>query len=79
MLPEELSNGLCSLKENEDRFAITLLIEVNSKYSIKNYKIVESIINVKKRYSYEDVIDFISKKENIQKKIVYNFCLQLIK
>ena len=32
-----------------------------------------------KKYSHKDVVDFISKKENLSKKLVYNFCLTLKK
>ena len=32
-----------------------------------------------KKYSHKDVVEFISKKENLPKKIIYNFCLKLIK
>ena len=32
-----------------------------------------------KKYSHKDVVEFISKKENLPKKIVYNFCLKLKK
>jgi len=55
MLPEELSNGLCSLKEKENRFALSLLVELNPKYDIVKFKLVESIINVDKKYSYEQI------------------------
>ena len=30
-----------------------------------------------KKYTHKDVVEFISKKENLPKKIVYNFCLNL--
>ena len=32
-----------------------------------------------KKYSHKDVVEFISKKENLPKKMVYNFCLKLKK
>ena len=32
-----------------------------------------------KKYSHKDVVEFISKKENLQKKIVYDYCLKLKK
>jgi len=32
-----------------------------------------------KKYSHKDVVDFISKKENLPKKMIYNFCLKLKK
>ena len=32
-----------------------------------------------KRYSHKDVVEFISKKENFSKKIIYDYCLKLKK
>ncbi len=32
-----------------------------------------------KKYSHKDVVEFISKKENLPKKLIYNFCLKLKK
>ena len=32
-----------------------------------------------KKYSLRDVVEFISKKENLPKKMIYNFCLKLVK
>ena len=62
---------------------LTVVISAKNKEKISEKKISESVkIEIKKmlkKYSHKDVVDFISKKENIQKKIVYNFCLQLIK
>ncbi len=52
---------------------------------LKNVKkeISESVkIDIKKmlqKYSHKDVVDFISKKENLPKKIIYDFCLQIKK
>lgn len=63
MLPEEISNGICSLKESEDRFALSLLVEINSKSEIINYNIIESLINVNKKYSYLEVFNI--EKEDI--------------
>ena len=44
------------------------------------YELDESNIEIKKmikKYSHKDVVEFISKKENLPKKIVYNYCLKL--
>jgi ribonuclease R len=63
MLPEMLSNGLCSLRPNEDRLAFSVLINVSPRGSVKEYEIVESIIRSKKRFSYEQVQDIIKRFE----------------
>jgi len=36
----------------------------------------EKIIKMLKKYSHKDVVEYISKKENLSKKIVYKFCLK---
>ena len=58
-------------------------VVLSEKMNIKNIKkqISESVkIEIKKmikKYSHKDVVEFISRKENLPKKLVYNFCLKL--
>ena len=62
-----------------------LTVVLSKKIKEKNIKeeISESVkieINkMIKKYSHKDVVEFISKKENLPKKLVYNFCLKLKK
>ena len=59
MLPKEISNGICSLNEKVDRLTKSTIIEYNPKKSkIVNYKIVDSVINSKKKMSYEDINNY---------------------
>ena len=55
MLPEKLSNDLCSLKPNVDRLAYSCIMDITEKGKIKNYEIVRSVINSKRRFTYEEV------------------------
>ncbi|HTY11775.1 MAG TPA: ribonuclease R [Bacteroidota bacterium] len=55
MLPEKLSNDLCSLKPNVDRLAYSCIMDVSEKGKVKDYEIVKSVINSKRRFTYEDV------------------------
>jgi ribonuclease R len=55
MLPEKLSNDLCSLKANVDRLAYSCMMEITPKGKIAKYEIVRSVINSKRRFTYEDV------------------------
>ncbi len=55
MLPEKLSNDLCSLKPNVDRLAYSCIIDITDKGKMKNYEIVRSVINSKRRFTYEEV------------------------
>jgi len=53
MLPEALSNGLCSLKPNVARLAATVEMSFDPEGNLKNYKIYRSVIKSKCRFSYE--------------------------
>jgi len=55
MLPEVLSNGICSLNAHEDRYAMTCLMEINGTGKVVKFKISPSIINVGRRCSYKEV------------------------
>ena len=59
-----------------------VLSEVIKKKNIKK-EINESVkIEIKKmlkKYSHKDVVEFVSKKENLPKKVIYNYCLKLKK
>lgn len=63
MLPEILSNDLCSLKPNVDRYAFTIFIELGKNFNIKSYRLTKSIINSKRRFTYEEVQEVIDKKK----------------
>ena len=55
MLPHKLSNGICSLNENEDRFAFTCEMIIDNKGNIISYQIFKSIIRSRKKMTYEEV------------------------
>ena len=55
MLPERLSNELCSLRPNEDRLAFSVLMTVDSRGEVGEYRIVESIIRSRQRFTYGEV------------------------
>lgn len=60
MLPEKLSNETCSLHPKEDRLTLSCIMEVSPQGKVGNYKIAESIIHSKKRFTYEEVQDIIT-------------------
>lgn len=55
MLPVELSNGICSLNQGKDRFAITCLMEIDKKGKVISSEIFKSIINITRRMTYTNV------------------------
>ena len=61
MLPRELSNGICSLNEGEDRFTLSCSMKINKKGEVIDSKIFKSIINVTKRMNYTDVQKILDK------------------
>lgn len=68
MLPEVLSNNLCSLNPNEDKKTLTCEMRIDKKTGkIKEYHIFESIINSKFRLTYDEVNEMLSSKKDILK------------
>ena len=55
MLPRELSNGICSLNQGEDRFTLSCSMEIDSKGKVIYGEVYKGIINVTERMTYTDV------------------------
>ena len=54
MLPEKLSNNLCSLRPNEDKLTFSAIFEMTPEAKIKKEWFGRTIIHSDKRFSYED-------------------------
>jgi len=63
MLPEKLSNDICSLKEKVDRLVFSCFMEIDKKGNIHKYDVCKSVINSKKRFTYEEVQNILDKQE----------------
>lgn len=59
MLPKSISNGICSLHPNVNRYTQTCEMLINPDGEVIDYKIYPSIINSKYRMTYEDVNDML--------------------
>lgn len=55
MLPRELSNGICSLNQGEDRLAVSCLMKINDKGKVVSHEIAETVICVDRRMTYTAV------------------------
>lgn len=65
MLPEELSNGICSLNPNENRLALSLKMRINKLGKVFDYKIYKSIIKSNYRLVYDDVNDYLDNEDKV--------------
>jgi ribonuclease R len=54
MLPERLSNGLCSLRPNEDKLTFACIFEMNQEGHVLKHRIGRTIIHSNRRYAYEE-------------------------
>ncbi len=87
MLPVELSNGICSLNPNVDRYALSCEMNIDSKGKVLNYKIYKSVINSDFRMTYKKVnsllagekdekynsiVDTIHEMENLRQILFYD-------
>ena len=68
MLPERLSNGICSLNQGEDRLALSCLMDINEKGKVVSHQIVETVINVNERMCYTDVKNILEDTDEEAKK-----------
>jgi ribonuclease R len=55
MLPEKLSNNICSLVPGKDRLTYSVIALLSPKGKLISYEIVKSIINSKRRFNYDEV------------------------
>ena len=68
MLPERLSNGMCSLNQGEDRLALSCLMDINEKGKVVSHQIAETVINVNERMCYTDVKNILEDTDEEAKK-----------
>ncbi|MBK7879840.1 MAG: ribonuclease R [Saprospiraceae bacterium] len=62
MLPEKLSNELCSLRPNEDKLTFSVVFTYDEEMNIKKHWIGKSVIHSKRRFTYEEVQEILHGK-----------------
>ncbi|CAM1357783.1 ribonuclease R [Tenacibaculum xiamenense] len=65
MLPEMLSNGVCSLRPNEEKLTFSAVFEMNEKAQIVNQWFGRTVTYSDKRFAYEEAQVIIETKENV--------------
>ena len=65
MLPEKLSNDVCSLNPNEDKLVFSVYVSFDNNFNIKKSRISKSLINSNERFSYAEAQHIIEKKNGI--------------
>ncbi|MBR1471341.1 MAG: ribonuclease R [Lachnospiraceae bacterium] len=65
MLPERLSNGICSLNAGEDRLAMSCIMRISRSGILKEYEITESVINVDRRMTYTAVAGILDRDADL--------------
>lgn len=82
MLPEELSNGICSLKPNVDRLTVSAIFELDKTGEIHNEWFGRTIIHSDKRFTYEEAQKVLDQKHGMffeELSILNNLAKKLLK
>lgn len=70
MLPEKISNELCSLRPHEDKLTFSAIFEMNPKAEVLNYKLGKTVIHSDRRFTYEEAQEIILGKDDSHKEII---------
>ncbi len=63
MLPEHLSNGICSLRPDEEKLTYSAIFELDAKANVINYRIGRTVIRSDRRFTYEEAQQIIETGE----------------
>ncbi|MGB3368522.1 MAG: ribonuclease R, partial [Acidaminobacteraceae bacterium] len=79
MLPERLSNGICSLNPHVNRLTMSCEMEIDPNGSVVNHDIFESVIKTSERMTYNDVSDILEGKLNDELTEKYEYLFDTFK
>jgi ribonuclease R len=71
MLPERISNELCSLRPHEDKCTFSAIFQIDEKADVKHTWLGRTVIHSDHRFTYEDVQETIETKEGLYKKEIH--------
>jgi len=54
MLPEHLSNGICSLRPDEDKLTYSVILQMTDDADVKHYEIAKTVTRSDRRFTYEE-------------------------
>ncbi len=67
MLPQKLSNGICSLKPGVDRLVLSALMEIDGKGKIIDFRFVQGVLRSRERMTYTAVAEILSGEDSKEK------------
>lgn len=68
MLPRELSNGICSLNPDVDRFTLSVFMEIDKTGNVLSHELVKAVIHSKKRLTYNIALELLEGEDEDLKK-----------
>lgn len=68
MLPEKISNELCSLRPHEDKYTFSAVFQITNRAEIKHTWLGRTIIHSNHRFTYEEVQEIIEKRDGLEAK-----------
>jgi len=70
MLPEKISNELCSLRPHEDKYTFSAIFQITNRGEVKHTWLGRTIIHSNHRFNYDEVQDIIEKKDGLHYKSI---------
>jgi ribonuclease R len=70
MLPERISNELCSLRPNEDKYTFSAVFQISNRGEVKHKWIGRTIIHSNHRFTYDEVQETIMSKDGLHSKAI---------
>ena len=70
MLPEKISNELCSLRPQEDKYTFSCIYQITNRAEIKSKWVGRTLIHSNHRFTYEEVQEIIEKKDGLHSRAI---------